>query len=453
MIKLNSSSLRLSLSTLFVLVALSVTMPISYSTQTPQKPAIKVIYAGRLIDAVSDEVRTNVSVIIENDRIREVQNGKITIEGADIVDLSDSTVMPGLIDCHTHLTFQLEKGRTLKDLVLSRKAEIAVAATTYARRTLLAGFTTVRDVGAPDFIDVSLRDAIRAGTVPGPRMYVATYLLTITGGHGDFSSGFREELIPEPDFRRGVINSPEDGVKAVRYMIKYGADHIKVVSTGGVLSLGDTQAGQQLTLAEMKAIVETAHMLGRKVEAHAHGASGIKDALRAGVDSIEHGTYLDDEAIKLFTDRGAYLVPTISAGKWTQKKAEEPGYYPPAIAAKARGLGTLIQNAFGKAYRAHVKIAFGTDAGVFPHGQNAMEFEYMVQAGMPPIKAILAATRDAADLLGQSGNIGTIQKGRYADLVAVKGDPLADITLLQTISFVMKEGQVYKRDGVAQAVP
>ncbi len=447
MLKPGASPLRLWLSMLLVLATLNMTMPNSYSTQNPQKPSVKIVYAGRLIDGVSDEVRTNVSVIIENDRVREVQNGKIAIPGAEIIDLSDSTVMPGLIDCHTHLTFQLEKGRTLRDLVLSRKADMALVAATHARRTLLAGFTTVRDVGATDFIDVSLRDAIRAGTIPGPRMYVATYLLTITGGHGDFSSGFREELIPEPGFHRGVVNSPEDGVKAVRYMIKYGADHIKMVSTGGVLSLGDTQAGQQLTLAEMRAIVETAHMLGRKVEAHAHGRTGIKDALRAGVDSIEHGTYLDDEAIRLFKDGGAYLVPTISAGKWTEKKAEEPGYYPPAIAAKAKGLGTLIQNAFAKAYREQVKIAFGTDAGVYPHGQNAQEFEYMVKAGMPPIKAILSATRDAADLLGQSGNIGTIQSGRWADLVAVKGDPLTDITLLQAISFVMKEGQIYKRDG------
>ncbi|HXD32683.1 MAG TPA: amidohydrolase family protein [Pyrinomonadaceae bacterium] len=421
------------------------TTPISSSTQTPN---IKVIYAGRLIDALTDQVRTNVSVIIENDRISEVQPGKAVITGAETIDLSDSTVLPGLIDCHTHLTFQLEKGRTLKDLLLSRKADLAIGATIYARRTLLAGFTTVRDVGAPDFIDVSLRDAIRAGTVSGPRMYVATYLLTITGGHGDFSSGLREELLPEPDFRRGIVNSPEDGVRAVRYMIKYGADHIKIVSTGGVLSLGDTQAGEQLTFAEMRAIVETAHQLDRKVEAHAHGAAGIKDALRAGVDSIEHGTYLDDEAIALFEQQGAYLVPTISAGKWTEAKAKEPGYYPPAIAAKAMSLGTLIQKAFAKAYHQDVKIAFGTDAGVYPHGQNAQEFQYMVEAGMSPMEAILTATRNAANLLGQSANIGTIQPGRYADLVAVKGNPLADIKLLQNISFVMKEGRIYKRDGI-----
>lgn len=445
---INSYTKRFGFVIFLFLVVAALSIQASHSSST-QPTTVKVVHAGRLIDAVSDQVRTNVSVIIENGRIREVRDGKVAIPGAETIDLGDSTVMPGLIDCHTHLTFQLEKGRTLKDLLLSRKADIAIAATIYARRTLLAGFTTVRDVGAPDFIDVSLRDAIRAGTVPGPRMYVATYLLTITGGHGDFSSGLREELLPEPDFRRGIVNSPEDGVKAVRYMIKYGADHIKIVPTGGVLSLGDTQAGEQLTLAEMRAIVETAHMLGRKVEAHAHGTAGIKNALRAGVDSIEHGTYLDEEAIALFKEHGAYLVATISAGKWTEAKAKERDYYPPVIAAKAMGLGTLIQQAFARAYRQNVKIAFGTDAGVYPHGKNAQEFEYMVEAGMSPIKAILSATRDAADLLGQSANIGTIQPGRYADLVAVKGDPLADIKLLQTVSFVMKEGQIYKRDGNA----
>ncbi|HEX8136491.1 MAG TPA: amidohydrolase family protein [Pyrinomonadaceae bacterium] len=444
MIKLKRDRFQLVASLFLTLTAIN--MMITSTSSSTQKPSIKIVYAGRLIDAVTDRVRTNVSVIIENGRIREVQNGKAAIPDAEIIDLSDSTVMPGLIDCHTHLTFQLEKGGTLKDLLLKRKVDFAIAATVHARRTLLAGFTTVRDVGAPDFIDVSLRDAIRAGTVPGPRMFVATYLLTITGGHGDFSSGLREELMPEPDFRRGIVNSPEDGVRAVRYMIKYGADHIKIVPTGGVLSLGDTQAGEQLTSAEMKAMIETAHMLGRKVEAHAHGVAGIKAALRAGVDSIEHGTYLDDEAIALFKQHGAYLVATISAGKWTEAKARE-GWYPPVIAAKAEGLGTLIQTAFARAYRQQVKIAFGTDAGVYPHGQNALEFQYMVEAGMSPMQAILAATRNAADLLGQSNHIGTIQPGRYADLVAVQGDPLTNIKLLQNISFVMKEGQIYKRDG------
>ena len=232
-------------------------------------------------------------------------------------------------------------------------------------------------------------------------------------------------------------------MRAVRYMIKYGADLIKMAATGGVLSLGDSQAGEQLTLDEMKAIVETAHTLDRKVAAHAHGTAGIKNALRAGVDSIEHGTYLDDEAITMLKQHGAYMVPRISAGKWVESNAKD---YPPSIAEKAAGLGTLIQEAFARAYRQNVKIAFGTDAGVYPHGQNAGEFQFMTEAGMPPMEAIMAATRNGADLLGMSSKIGSIQSGRFADLVAVDGDPLADIKLLADVSFVMKAGQIYKRD-------
>jgi imidazolonepropionase-like amidohydrolase len=406
---------------------------------------MKIVYAGRLIDGVSDRVQTNMSVIVEGGRISEVRSGKATSEGAEIIDLSESTVMPGFIDCHTHTTFQLDRGRTLKDLLLMQNAQLAFEATNYARRTLLAGFTTVRDVGSTNFLDVSMRDAINAGAIPGPRMFVATHILTITGGHGDFSCGFHDHLFKEPGIHNGVVNSPEDGVRAVRYMIKYGADLIKIAATGGVLSLGDSQAGEQLTLDEMKAIVETAHTLERKVAAHAHGTAGLKNALRAGVDSIEHGTYVDDEAIAMLKQHGAYMVPTISAGKWVEANAKD---YPPSIAEKAAGLGTLIQEAFARAYRQNVKIAFGTDAGVYPHGQNAREFQFMVEAGMPPMDAIMAATRNAADLLGRSSKLGSIQSGRFADLVAVDEDPLADIALLADVSFVMKEGQIYKRDHV-----
>lgn len=439
MIKLSASRFRISGILLLAICALLFQTPVGSSSTQNQN--VTVVHAGRLIDGVSNTVRNDVSVIIEGGQIREVRNGKAEFAGAKAIDLSGYTVMPGFIDCHTHLTFQVDKGRTLKDYIFKRNAEIAIEASVYAQRTLMAGFTTVRDVGAPEFIDVSLRDAINAGTIPGPRMFVSTRIVTITGGHGDFSAGLRDNLIPEPDYQRGIVNSPEDGVRAVRYLVKYGADQIKIAATGGVLSLGDSKAGEQLTLAEMKAIVETAHMLGRKVAAHAHGAEGLKNALRAGVDSIEHGTFLDDDSIALFTSGKSYLVATISAGKWVEANAKN---YPPVIAAKAAGMGELIEKAFGRAYQRKVRIAFGTDAGVFPHGDNANEFVFMVEAGMPPMEAIMSATRNAAELLGASAKLGSVQAGRYADLVAVKGDPLTDIKLLKQISFVMKEGRVYK---------
>jgi imidazolonepropionase-like amidohydrolase len=406
---------------------------------------VKVIYAGRLIDGLTGQVRSGVSIIIDGDRVREVRDGKAAVEGAEMIDLADHTVMPGLIDCHTHMTSELGRDALLKALT-RRSADFAIESTVYARRTLMAGFTTVRNLGSDGFVDISLRDAINAGTIPGPRMFVAAKGLSITGGHGDVG-GVREDLLPEPDYKEGIINTPEDAVRAVRYMVKYGADHIKVMATGGVLSVADSGAGQQLTFEDMKAIVEAARLLDRKVAAHAHGAEGMKDAIRAGVASIEHGTYIDDEAIALFKKHGAYLVPTIIAGKTVESAARIPGLLPPPVAEKAKTIGPLMQNSFAKAYRGGVKIAFGTDAGVYPHGKNAREFQYMVEAGMPPMEAILAATRGAADLLGQSAVLGSIQPGRFADIVAVKGDPVADIKLLQSISFVMKGGKVYKRDG------
>jgi imidazolonepropionase-like amidohydrolase len=431
---------------ILLVVSLACQLPRA-AAQSPQAANLKVVYAARLLDGTSNTVRTNVSIIIDKDRIREVRDGRATVEGAEVIDLGDATVLPGLIDCHTHITMQLSRDSNSPMANLARRpSATALGATVYARTTLLAGFTTVRDVGAGSFVDVSLRDAINAGTISGPRMFVATQALGITGGHVD-TGGIREDLLPEPGYRQGIVNSPEDGVRAVRYNAKYGADLIKIAATGGVLSLSDAGLEQHLTFEEMKAIIDAAHMLGMKVAAHAHGAAGIKAALRAGIDSIEHGSFLDDEAIALFKEHGAYLVPTIIAGKTVENAAKVPGFFPPRIAEKALKAGPLIQNAFGRAYRAGVKIAFGTDAGVYPHGQNAREFEYMVEAGMPAVEAILAATRNAADLLGQSANIGSLQAGRFADLIAVPGDPTQDIKRLANVSFVMKSGVIYKRDG------
>jgi imidazolonepropionase-like amidohydrolase len=444
---MRQSFIRQTLAGLVLLAASLVCQLPAASAQSPQATGVKVVYAGRLLDGTSSTVRTNVSIVIDKDRIREVRDGRVPVEGAEVIDLSDATVLPGLIDCHTHMTSQLSRESSSPLANLARRpSAIALTATVYARTTLMAGFTTVRDVGAGSFVDVSLRDAINAGTISGPRMFVATQMIGITGGHGDVG-GVREDLLPEPDYRKGIINSPEDGVRAVRYNAKYGADLIKISATGGVLSLSDAGLEQHLTFEEMKAIIDAAHLLGMKVAAHAHGAAGIKAALRAGIDSIEHGSFLDDEAIALFKAHGAYLVPTIIAGKTVESAAKIPGFFPPRIAEKALKAGPLIQNAFGKAYRAGVKIAFGTDAGVYPHGQNARELEYMVEAGMPAVEAILAATRNAADLLGQSANLGSLQAGRFADLVAVKGDPTTDIKLLANVSFVMKSGVIYKRDG------
>jgi imidazolonepropionase-like amidohydrolase len=422
-----------------VVVLLTLALP---SAQQPDGPAQKVIHAGRLIDGTSATVREKVSIIVEGERITDVQNGFARPAGAQVIDLSRATVLPGLIDSHTHITGEGTADAIVRAVTLSA-VDAAVRSTVYARRTLEAGFTTIRNVGADGGADVALKRAINEGLVPGPRIWTARHTLSITGGHGD-RGGLRPDLGPSPTWEQGIVDSPEEAAKAVRYQHKYGADLIKFTATGGVLSIGGSGDLQQFSDAEMKAIVSTAHMLGMKVAAHAHGKQGMEAAIRAGADSIEHGTYQDAETIELFKKHGTYLVPTIIAGKTVAEMAKKPGALHPSVREKAARIGPLIQDSFGRAWKGGVKIAFGTDSGVSVHGENAREFVYMVEAGMPPIDAILSATRNAADLIGASDRIGTIQKGYYADVIAVDGDPLRDITEMQRVRFVMKGGVVYK---------
>jgi imidazolonepropionase-like amidohydrolase len=422
-----------------VMVSLTVTTP----ARQPQVPAAaKVIHAGRLIDGTSTAPRERVSILIAGDTVLDVQDGFVRPPGAEVIDLSRATVMPGLIDSHTHITGEVGPNAIVES-VTRGAVDAAVRSTVYAKRTLDAGFTTIRNLGSDGGADVALKRAINEGVVPGPRIWTARNTLSITGGHGD-QGGLRPDLTAAPTFEEGIVDSPEEAAKAVRYQHKYGADVIKFTATGGVLSINDSGDLQQFSDAEMRTIVETAHLLGMKVAAHAHGKRGMEAAIRAGVDSIEHGTYLDDETIALFKKHGTYYVPTVLAGKTVEEMAKEPGLLHPSVREKAARIGPLIQGAFGRAWKGGVKIAFGTDSGVSAHGENGREFGYMVDAGMPAMEAILSATRNAADLLGAADRIGSIQKGRYADVVAVDGDPLRDIQEMQRVRFVMKGGVVHK---------
>jgi imidazolonepropionase-like amidohydrolase len=408
-----------------------------------QKPApVSVIHAGRLIDGTGSTMRERVSVIVTGNRITRVDDGWPSPPGANVIDLRTSTVLPGLIDSHTHVTGE-GTGNSLVRAATETPLDDAVRSTAFAKRTLEAGFTTIRNVGADGGADVALKRAIDAGIVSGPRIWTARTTLSITGGHGD-QGGLRPDLWVAPTWTDGIVDSADEARKAVRYQHKYGADLIKITATGGVLSIGDSGDAQQFTDDELRAIVESAHLLGMKVAAHAHGKQGIDSAIRAGVDSIEHGTYSDDGSFALFKKHGTYLVPTILAGKTVAELATIPGHFHPTVQEKAARIGPLIQGMFARAYKAGVRIAFGTDSGVSTHGENAREFVYMVEAGMPPMEAILSATRDAATLLGAADRVGSIQAGRFADIIAVAGNPLTDISELRRVAFVMKDGRRVK---------
>jgi imidazolonepropionase-like amidohydrolase len=386
-------------------------------------------------------------VLIEGDRISAVGPNLPIPAGTEVVDLGDATLLPGLIDCHTHLTAQ--PGSYYEDLFRRTPIDYAVVAHLYARRTLEAGFTTVRDLGAGEFIDVALRKAIDAGTIPGPRMQVATLAAGATGGHGDLT-GFSPYLKFEQF--SGVADGVDDIRKLIRFEVKQGADVIKLVATAGVLSEEESVGAPQYSQAEMEAVVEEAAMWGRKVAAHAHGAEGIRRAVRAGVASIEHGTLLDEAGARMMKERGTYLVPTMYALDYVISEYGKLGF-PAHILKKARSMEQDAERSFRMAQRAGVKLAYGTDAAVFPHGGNAKQLAYLVRWGLTPMQAIQTATTGAADLLGWSDRVGVIAPGRYADLVAVAGDPLEDITELERVQFVMKGGVVYKGRSVTAQQP
>ena len=408
--------------------------------------ATQTVDCGRLLDVKSGAWRERVSIVIDNGTITSV--GPMTA-GPDHVDLSNRSCLPGLIDMHVHLTSETQPALdAYRDRLTADPADMAYRSVKHAERTLMAGFTTVRDLGAEQALNVSLKRAIAAGSIPGPRMFTAGKSIATTGGHADPTnnlSHFLGEAIGTPGPADGVIDSPEQGRQAVRARYKEGADLIKITATGGVLSQAASGQNSQYTEDELKAIVSTAKDYGFRVAAHAHGAEGMKRALRAGVDSIEHGTLMDDETIALFKKTGHWYVPTISAGRYVADKAKDPNYYSALVRPKAAAIGPQLQATFARAHKAGVKIAFGTDAGVFPHGENAKEFGYMVEAGMSPIEAIRAATVHAADLLDQPQRLGAVAPGFAADIVAVDGDPLRDIKLLEQVKFVMKDGVVYKQ--------
>ena len=415
---------------------------------------LTIIHAGRLIDGIAKTPRTKVSIVVDGERIQSIQPGFVDRPGAQIVDLSKKTVLPGLIDCHDHIMVYFDGQNQLVEWLTTTPYDDVLRAVGASRNTLLAGFTTIRDVNAYTTAIVALRNAIDAGRIVGPRMWVSGDALGPTGGHNDAFDGLDPE-IQHPHWADHNIDSPDEARKAVRLWKRQGVDLIKIMPSGGVTSIGDDPTIQTMTDDEIRAVVETAHNLHMKVAAHAHGKLAIDHAIMLGVDSLEHGTYSDAESYRLFRQHGTYLVPTLLIAQTLLDIANtHPEMLPPTTAQKSKETAPIMFRNLHDAYLAGVKIAFGTDQAYAPHGTNAKEFALMVRAGMTPMDAIIAATSNAADLIG-SKDIGSVQPGRYADIIAVSDDPLANITALEHVDFVMKGGVTYKAGGTATpaAVP
>ncbi|WP_419213725.1 amidohydrolase family protein [Maribacter sp. X9] len=402
------------------------------------------LQCGKILDMKSGKLQSQKTIVVSGNKIKSILNGYVSGTADDkIVDLKSSTVLPGFIDMHVHIESESSPSRYLERFT-KNEADVALQSTVYAKRTLMAGFTTVRDLGGSG-VNIALRNAINKGTVVGPRIFTAGKSIASTGGHADPTNGVRDDLMGDPGPKDGVVNSAEDGRKAVRQRYKDGADVIKITATGGVLSVAKNGQNPQFTFEEIKAIVETANDYGMLTAAHAHGDEGMQRAVKAGIKTIEHGTMMSDETMDLMIEKNTYMVPTISAGQEAARLAKIPGYLPPVVAKKALEIGPLLNATFARAYKKGVPIAFGTDSGVSPHGDNAKEFGYMHAAGMPIIETLRSATMTNAQLLGMENELGQLKQGYIADIVAVVDNPLDNVNTLENVSFVMKEGVVYKQ--------
>ena len=403
----------------------------------------KYLHCGKLIDGVSDKVKNEMTIVVENNKITKVTKGYLEAkEDVEVIDLKDKTVLPGLIDCHVHIEFQFGKGTYLERFTLN-SADVSFRSVKYAEVTLNAGFTTIRDLGG-SLVNVALRDAINQGYVAGPRIYTAAKSIAITGGHADPTNGGKLGLFDVPGPEAGVADGADECRKAVRQQVKNGADLIKITATGGVLSVARDGFRPQFTEEEIEAIIQTADDFGISVAAHAHGDEGMRRAVEAGISSVEHGTMMSEKTMDLMIEKGTYYVPTITAGRAVADSALIPRFYPAVVRPKALFIGPQIQSTFEKAYKRGVKIAFGTDAGVFEHGKNALEFQFMTESGMPAMEAIQSATIEAAKLLRVEDELGSIEVGKLADIIAVNDNPIDKIETLMNVPFVMKDGKVFK---------